>query len=329
MKIAIVRDASRAEFLPGEEGIQEDKQHEITMGHIKEALDDTYEVIDLIMDEDLIRNLEDEKVDLVFNLCNGIRGEASLSQLPSLLEYEDIDYTGSAPLAHGIAYNKIFSGKIFKASGIATPGFIQVNNIDELQNMELEFPLLVKPKDEGSSRGIQDDSLVFDRQSLIEKVQEGLETYNPPMMVMEYIEGTEFTVGVLGNGEDTRILPILEIDFSNLPEGLNKIYSFEAKFEYDEYITYHIPARIDKETYKKISDTAIKAFNSLGLRDYSRVDIRIKNGVPYVIEINSLPGLDRNNSDIIKMAEAEGMGYDKLIKTIVNISKDRIKKDNA
>lgn len=329
MKIAIVRDQSRAEYLPGEEGVQEDKQHIRTMQHIKDALDDTYEVIDLIMDDNLIENLEKEKVDLVFNLCNGIRGEASLSQLPSLLEYEDIEYTGSAPLGHGIAYNKIYSGKIFKASGIATPGFIQVTSIDELENLDLEFPLLVKPKDEGSSRGIQDDSLTFDRESLIQKVKEGLELYNPPMMIMEYIEGTEFTVGVLGNGEDTRILPILEIDFSKLPEGLNKIYSFEAKFEYDEYITYHIPARIDEETYKKISDTAIKAFNSLGLRDYSRVDIRIKNGVPYVIEINSLPGLDRNNSDIIKMAAAEGMEYDELIKTIVNISRDRIKKDNA
>lgn len=329
MKIAIVRDQSRAEYLPGEEGIQEDKQHIITMQHIKEALDDTYEVIDLIMDDNLIENLEKEKVDLVFNLCNGIRGEASLSQLPSLLEYEDIEYTGSAPLGHGIAYNKIYSGKIFKASGIPTPGFIQVEHIDELENLDLEFPLLVKPKDEGSSRGIQDDSLTFDRESLIEKVKEGLETYNPPMMIMEYIEGAEFTVGVLGNGEDTRILPILEIDFSKLPEGLNKIYSFEAKFEYDEYITYHIPARIDEETYKKVSDTAIKAFNSLGLRDYSRVDIRIKNGIPYVIEINSLPGLDRNNSDIIKMAEAEGMEYDELIKTIVNISRERIRKDNV
>lgn len=329
MKIAIVRDQSRAEYLPGEEGIQEDKQHITTMQHIKDALDDTYKVIDLIMDDNLIENLEKEKVDLVFNLCNGIRGEASLSQLPSLLEYEDIEYTGSAPLGHGIAYNKIYSGKIFKASGIATPGFIQVTSIDELENLDLEFPLLVKPKDEGSSRGIQDDSLTFDRESLIQKVKEGLELYNPPMMIMEYIEGTEFTVGVLGNGEDTRILPILEIDFSKLPEGLNKIYSFEAKFEYDEYITYHIPARIDEETYNKISDTAIKAFNSLGLRDYSRVDIRIKNGVPYVIEINSLPGLDKNNSDIIKMAAAEGMEYDELIKTIVNISRERIKKNNA
>ena len=329
MKIAIVRDQSRAEFLPGEEGIQEDRQHKITMGHIREALEDTYEVIDLLMDHNLIENLDREKVDLVFNLCNGIKGEASLSQLPSLLDYEDIEYTGSAPLAHGIAYNKIYSGKIFKASGIATPGFIQVNSIEELDDIKLSFPLLVKPKDEGSSRGFQDDSLTFDRESLIEKVKEGLETYNPPMMVMEYIEGTEFTVGVLGNGDDIRILPILEIDFSRLPEELNKIYSFEAKFEYDKYITYHIPARVDEETYKKISETAIKAFNSLGLRDYSRVDIRLKDGVPYVIEINSLPGLDRYNSDIIKMAEAEGMDYDTLIKTIVNISKERFRKERS
>ena len=328
MKIAIVRDQSRAEYLPGEEGIQEDMQHKVTMEHIREALEDTYEVIDLVMDHNLIENLDREKVDLVFNLCNGIRGEASLSQLPSLLEYEDIEYTGSAPLGHGIAYNKIYSGQIFKASGIATPGFIQVNSIEELDDIKLNFPLLVKPKDEGSSRGIQDDSLTFDRESLIEKVEEGLERYNPPMMVMEYIEGTEFTVGVLGNGDNIRILPILEIDFSRLPEGLNKIYSFEAKFEYDKYITYHIPARVDEETYKKISETAIKAFNSLGLRDYSRVDIRLKDGVPYVIEINSLPGLDRYNSDIIKMAEAEGMDYDTLIKTIVNISKERIRKEN-
>lgn len=325
MKIAIVTDKSRAKYLPGEEGIQEDKQQKITMGYVKEALSDTYEVIDLTMDHSLIENIKRENVDLVFNLCNGIRGEASLSQLPSLLEYEDIAYTASAPLGHGLAYNKIYSGKIFKASKIPTPGFIYVNSIEELDDMDLQFPLLVKPKDEGSSRGIQDDSLTFDRESLKEKVQEGLQIYNPPMMIMEYIEGTEFTVGVLGNGEDIRILPILEIDFSKLPKGLNKIYSFEAKFEYDDYMTYHLPARIDEETYKKISKTAINAFNSLGLRDYARVDIRLKNGIPYVIEINSLPGLDRENSDIVKMANAEGMEYNDLIKTIVDISTKRIK----
>ncbi len=328
MKIAIVRDESRAEFLPGEEGVQEDKQHKITMEHIKEALIDTYQVIELKMDQHLIQNLEKENVDLVFNLCNGIRGEDSLGQLPSLLEFEDIEYTASAPLAHGLAYNKIFSGQIFKSAGIPTPGFIQVEDIEELEEIDLKFPLFVKPKDEGSSRGIQDDSLTYDKESLIEKVSEGLRLYNPPMMVMEYIEGTEFTVGVLGNGNDIEVLPILEIDFSKLPDELNKIYSFEVKFEYDEYVVYHIPARLDEETYKKVSETAINAFNSLGLRDYARVDIRLKGDIPYVIEINSLPGLDRDNSDIIKMASAAGIEYDELIKKIVNISMKRIKESN-
>lgn len=328
MKIAIVRDESRAEFLPGEEGIQEDKQTRITIEHIKEALEDTYEVINLTMDDTLIENLDRENVDLVFNLCNGVRGEDSLTQLPSLLEFEDIEYTASAPMGHGLAYNKIFSGKIFKASGIPTPGFILANDIEELDDFNLNFPLLVKPKDEGSSRGIQDDSLTFNKESLIEKVKSGLERYTPPMMIMEYIEGTEFTVGVLGNGEDIEVLPILEIDFSKLPEDLNKIYSFEVKFKYEDYVVYHIPARLDKETYKKVSETAIKAFKSLNLRDYARVDIRLKDRVPYVIEINSLPGLDRENSDIIKMANAAGIEYDELIKKIVNISRKRIKASN-
>lgn len=323
MKIAIVTDKPRVKLLPGEEGKQEDKQSIKTMEYITEALSDKYEVINLIVDKNFIDNIFNEKVDLVFNLANGIEGEASLSQLPSLLEYEGIPYTGSAPLAHGLAYNKILSGKIFKASDIPTPRFTSVNSVDEIDNIDLNFPLLVKPKDEGSSRGIQDDSLVRDKESLVEKVEEGLRLYNPPMMIMEYIEGREFTVGILGNGDDIQVLPILEIDFSNLPKGLNKIYSFEAKFKYEDYIVYHLPAQIDDATRNVIESTAVKAFNSLGLRDYSRVDIRVKDGKAYVIEINSLPGLDKNHSDICKMAAAAGLKYDELIKRIVEMGISR------
>ena len=325
MKIAIVTDKPRVEFLPGVEGMQEDKQHLATREYIKEALLDESEIIFLTMDQNLIENINKENVDLVFNLCNGIQGEASLSQLPSLLDYENMPYTGSAPLGHGLAYNKIFSGKIFMASDIPTPKFTYVYKIETLDSIDLQFPLLIKPKDEGSSRGIQDDSLVFDKASLIEKVTTGLELYNPPIMIMEYIEGREFTVGLIGNGDDIEVLPILEIDFSALPKELNKIYSFEAKFKYDEYVKYHLPANIDEATRINISNTAIKAFNSLGLRDYARVDIRVKNGVAYVIEINSLPGLDKNNSDICKMASAAGMEYDELIKRIVMMAKKRSK----
>jgi D-alanine-D-alanine ligase len=325
MKIAIVTDQDRVNFLPGAEGIQEDKQKKETVEYIKKALTNEYDVIALTMNQDLIKNLKNEKVDLVFNLCNGVRGEASLSQLPSLLEMNGISYTASGPLGHGLAYNKIYSGKLFKASNIATPGFTYVNSIEEIEDIKLEFPLLVKPKDEGSSRGIQDNSLLYDKEALINKIEESLSLYNPPIMIMEYIDGKEFTVGVLGNGDNTRILPILEIDFSKLPEGLNKIYSFEVKFKYDDKMVYHIPARIDEDIRKKIEKAAIDAFKSLNLKDYARVDIRVKNGIPYVIEINSLPGLDKYSSDICKMAASAGIGYDELIKEIVEIA---IKRNN-
>lgn len=325
MKIGIVFDQRRTEFLPGVEGIQEDKQSNTIREDIKKALSDKYEVVSLVMDKDIIKNIRKNNVDLVFNLCNGIEGESSLSQLPALLDYEAIAYTGSSPLGHGLAYNKIYSGKIFKATNIPTPNFAYVNSIEEIENIDLKFPLLVKPKDEGSSRGIQDDSLTYDKAALIQKVKDSLELYNPPIMIMEYIDGREFTVGVIGNGEDIRVLPILEIDFSKLPKDLNKIYSFEVKFKHAKDTIYHIPARIDEATRMNISNTAIDAYNSIGLRDYARVDIRIKDGKAYVIEINSLPGLDKKDSDICKMAYSANIKYDELIKEIVSMGLKRIK----
>ncbi len=325
MRIAIVIDKSRAEYLPGEEGRQEDRQSLKTMKSIKEVLSKEYDVIHLTVGNDLIDRLKEEKVDLVFNLSNGVRGEDNLLQLPALLELAGIPYTGSTPLAHGLAYNKIYSGKVFEAFNIKTPSFTSVANMEELKSNNYDYPVLIKPKDEGSSRGIHNDSLIFNFKSLKNKIQEQLKTYNPPIMVMEYIEGTELTVGIIEDGGVLKVLPVLEIDFSDLPKELNKIYSFEAKVEYADYISYHIPARVDDETRRSIEDTAKRAFRALGLRDYARVDIRLKDGIPYVIEINSLPGLQKDHSDLCKMAEAMNLTYDKLIKTIVKQGINRAK----
>lgn len=324
MKIAIVTDKPRVDFLPNEEGKQEDTQSYRTMKFIKDALSNEYEVIHFNMDFDIIEKLKDEKVDLVFNLCNGINGEASISQLPSMLELAGIPYTGSTPLAHGLAYNKIASGKMFKASNLATPDFIYINSVDEVDDIKLKYPVLVKPKDEGSSRGIHNDNLIFNKEDLRVKIEECMGLYNPPIMVMEYIEGKEFTVGILCQGDNPEVLGIAEIDFSGLPEGINKIFSFEAKFKYYDYVKYYIPPRIDEETSNKIKEAAKKAFKSLGLRDYSRVDIRLKDGIPYIIEINSLPGLDKETSDLYKLAASIGIEYDDLIKRIVKQAKKRI-----
>lgn len=324
MKIAIVIDKARVNYLQGEEGEQEDNQSIRTMKYIKEALSDEYELIHLVMDDDIISTLRKENVDLVFNLCNGIHGEASLSQLPSMLEFANITYTGSGPLGHGLAFNKIISGNIFKAFNVETPSFIYISKMDELDNIKLKYPVLVKPKDEGSSRGIHDDSLIFDREFLIDKLEESLNLYNPPIMIMEYIEGREFTVGVIEENGSLKVLPILEIDLSGLPKGINKIYSFEAKVQYDDLVKYYCPARLNEEMKTKIEDTAKSAFKSLGLRDYARVDIRLQNEVAYVIEVNSLPGLDKEHSDLCKMVSAMDLEYDDLIRKIVKQAINRM-----
>ncbi|WP_352405122.1 D-alanine--D-alanine ligase family protein [Sporanaerobacter acetigenes] len=323
MKVAIVTDKPRAKYLPTEEGLLEDKQKKKTVAELKQVLSKKYDCIDLVLDDNIVGKLRREKVDLVFNLCNGIQGESRISQLPAILEYAGIPYTSSSPLGHGLAYNKIYSCKIFKQSDISTPDFTYVYNIKELKNMNLKFPVLVKPKDEGSSRGIDEGSLVFDVSSLKSKVQKELRVYNPPIMLTEYIEGREFTVGVVGNGEDTSVLPILEIDFSKIPAHLSKFYSFEVKSHYADKTIYHVPARLDQNTKELIEKTAIKAYNSLGMRDYARVDFRLKDGVPYVLEVNSLPGLKRGHSDICKMAEACEIGYDGLILKIVESAMKR------
>ena len=329
MKVAIVTDQPRIKFLPTEEGAMEDKQKRKTIKSIKEVLSRKFNCIDLVFDDNIVTKLKREKVDLVFNQCNGINGDSRLSQLPAVLEYAGIPYTSSSPLGHGIAYNKIYSCKLFNEAGVPTPDFIYVYDAKKIENLDINFPVIVKPKDEGSSRGIHENSLVFNKKDLILRIEEDLKAYNPPVMINEFIEGREFTVGVLGNGENITVLPILEVDFSNLPEHLNNIYSFEVKCHYSDQTIYHVPAKLKKDTKKTIEETAINAYNALGMKDYARVDIRLKDEVPYVLEINSLPGLMENYSDITKMAEASGLGYKGLIMKIVKNAVERYDLDKG
>ncbi|MCF6466774.1 D-alanine--D-alanine ligase family protein [Clostridium sp. Cult2] len=317
MKIAIVTDKSRMDLLPSEEGFKEDEQKRKTIEEVKEILSQKYDCISLIADDNIISQLKTENVDLVFNLCNGIRGDSKLAQLPAILEYANIPYTGSSVLGHTLAINKIYSSKIFKAANIPTPDFVSIYSIEQLKDINIKFPILVKPNDEGSSRGIHQDSLVFDMDSLTKKVDEELKIYNPPIMLNKYIEGREFSIGIIGNDEDMIALPIQEVDLSNLPKDLSRFYSFEIKAYYKDRTVYHIPPSLGEDEIKLMENTAIKAFKTLGLKDYARVDIRYKNGVPYVLEINSLPGLMKGKSSLYRMAEATSLGYEGLIFKIV------------
>lgn len=316
------------DFIPSEEGFKEDEQKRKTLEELSSILSRKYDCISLIADDNIINQLKAENVDLVFNLCNGIKGDSKLAQLPALLEYACIPYTGSSILGHTLAINKVYSSKIFKANDIPTPDFVPIYNIDQLENLSMKFPILIKPNDEGSSRGIHQDSLVFDMDSLIKKVSEELEIYNPPIMLTKYIEGREFSVGIIGNGEDLMVLPIQELDLSNLPENFNKFYSFEVKAYLKDRTIYHIPARLTDEEKKLLENTAIKAFKALGLRDYARVDIILKDGIPHVLEVNSLPGLMKGKSSLYRMAEATDLGYEGLVLKIVETAIKRYQFEN-
>ena len=164
--------------------------------------------------------------------------------------------------------------------------------------------------------------------SLIKKIKEKLSIYNPPILLNEFIEGREFTVGVIGNDNPT-VLPIVEIDLSNLPDNLNKLYSFEVKIHQKGKTVYHIPAPLSDDERKLIESTAIKAFKALKLRDYARVDIKYKDGIPYVLEINSLPGLMKGFSFLYRMAEKTELGYDGIILKIVDTAIERYGLSNA
>lgn len=320
MKIAIVTDKSREDLIPLEEAKQEDNQKNETVKAIEEVLSKEYNCISLVADDRIIQKLKDENVDLVFNMCNGIQGLSKLAQFPAMLEFAGIPFTGASVLGHALAINKIFASTVFKNRGIPTPKFMAVNSLEDL---DLEYPIIIKPSDEGSSRGIHQDSLVFNRDELIKKVEEELKIYNPPIMLNEYINGREFTIGIIGNGDEVTILPIQEVDLSNLPEGLLKFYSFEIKAYYKSHTKYHIPAPLTPEEKKLIEDTALRAYKALQLRDYSRVDIILSDGIPYVLEINSLPGLMKEKSSLYRMVEVMDLGYEGLIMKIVDAARKR------
>lgn len=326
MKIAILTDKSRAALLTGKEGYAEDLQKKQTVLELKEVLTKKFDCITLKADTTLISKLRKENVDLVFNLSNGLIGSSKQAQVPAILEFAGIPYTGSSVLGHALAINKNYSCKIFKSLGIPTPRFISIYSEKDLQKIDysrLSFPLLVKPCDEGSGRGIQQNSLVFNKADLKKRIREKLAKYNPPIMINEYIKGREFTVGILGNKDKLKVLPILEIGFDNLPKHLARFYSFEVKSKYGDQTVYKCPAPLDKELQCRIEKTAKRAYNALNMRDYARVDIRLKDKIPYVLEINSLPGLQRKYSDITKMADACGLGYEGLVFQIVKNALNR------
>ncbi|QUL99168.1 MAG: D-alanine--D-alanine ligase [Candidatus Fermentithermobacillus carboniphilus] len=256
-------------------------------------------------------------LDIVFNMCEGLRGESRESHIPAILEMLGIPYTGSGVLTLAITLDKPLTKKILAYHGIPTAKFKVFTSESEIDTQGLEFPLFVKPAHEGSSMGISPSSLCRDPLELYREVRRVAHLYKQPVLVEEYLPGREFTVGILGN-KNPEIFPVMEINFSAVPRDHGSIYSRQFKVEWYEDRYYLCPAPISAEMEEMLKDIALRTYRVLDCRDLARIDLRLdKNGVPNVMEVNPLPGMAPGFSDYPRIAEKGGWTYTELVNGIL------------
>jgi len=279
-----------------------------------------------------------ERLDIAFNICEGHRGESRESQVPAMLEMLGIPYTASKILAQGLSLEKAMAKRIWMSHGLPTAAFQVFERPDEELQPEMSYPLFVKPVREGTAKGINSNSIVHDAEELQQRVAWLTATYRQPALVESYLPGREFTVGFLGNrllpGEQPlskaydslgfHVFPVLEIDTSPLAQSERGIYTNRIKSEMPLAINYLCPADIDAKLERQLKRLAVAAFEAIGALDVSRVDFRLDaRGRPYILEINTLPGMNPEISDLCIMARADGMPYRQMVNDIVCLAARR------
>ncbi len=279
----------------------------------------------------LINFLDEEKPNLIFNLCESLKGLAIHEMhVAALYELIGINYTGAGSLSLGTCLNKARTKELFKAHKIPTASYRVYNSESEINtdNIDIRFPLIVKPLREDASIGIENSSIVKNEESLISQVSRIIKVYKQPALVEEYIEGRELNVAIIGN-EDPLILPISEIDFSTLPPDYPKIVTYNAKWvegtaEYNGTVGI-CPAKLSTKVENEVKDIALNAYTLMEIRDYARVDIRLdKLNMPYVLEVNPNPDISRD-SGFARSARTAGLSYEDMITKIVETALERIK----
>ncbi|CAG1066342.1 D-alanine-D-alanine ligase [uncultured bacterium] len=334
MKVALTYNLKKE--IGEAEGLPEDFYAECddpeTVEAVRDALKERHgEVVMIEADEDAFEKFRRERPDIVFNMAEGVWGDSRESQIPSILEMLRIPYTGSNPLTLAMCLNKARAKEILSYYGIPTARFIVASEPSMEIEKYLSFPMIVKPMLEGSSKGIKNDSIVRDVPALRRKVAAIIEEYSQPALVEEYLEGREFTVALMGNGATLTALPIVEINYSALPAGVNPIYSYEAKWILDTpeapLDIFACPADLNGRLKSAIEAVSKDAFSALDVRDWCRIDVRLDSGgTPHIIELNPLPGILKDpkcNSCFPKAARAAGMTFGGMVNGVLDAARLR------
>lgn len=296
-----------------------------TVNAIRDALALHHDVIMIEANENAFENFKSAKPDIVFNVAECAHGTSREAQIPAMLDMLQIPYSGSDPLTLTTCLDKARTKEVLSYHNIPTSKFLLIESLRDLEKFNLSFPIIMKPVAEGSSKGIFDSSFVNNLDELKTRLTELFQEYNQPFLLEEFLPGREFTVAILGNAEETQVLPIIELNLNELPSNLAPIYSYEAKWVVDTKDNplniFSCPAKISDELASKISDVALRTFQVLRCKDWSRIDIRLdSNGEPNVIEINPLPGVlpdPADNSCYPKAARTAGLSYQDMINKVL------------
>lgn len=309
------------------EGCEEYDDFETVESLKKEIESCGFEVIFIEQDENFLKNLLDRRPDFVFNIAEGrgnLRGRES--QVPAVLESVGIPYSGSDPVALGVTLDKYLANHLLSSASIPVPRMIMIDNIENAETFGDIFRqqelFVVKPRWEGSSKGIFLNSLVTGPDGLKAKVRDIILKYRQPALIEEFLAGDEITVGVYGN-KFPRILGMMKI----APQDANCrnfVYSFEVKQDWQNRVRYEPQETIAGPVQRLITVYAIKAYKELGLRDMVRIDFRLTlKNQPKIIDINPLPGLSPHNGDLPILYKLRGYSYNKLIELILEDSFNR------
>jgi len=288
--------------------------------------------LDFNLPYEAVKQIQDEKVDIVFNLCERINHSSLLEpHAAALLDILRIPYTGSNPFTLGLCLDKIRVKKLLSFHHIPTPRWDYLYEAGELFDQDFPLPAIVKPANSDSSLGISNDSVVASREALGKRIDYVLHELKRPALVEEFIDGDEYDISILGNwGDEQRILPLSRSVFTAMPEGYWHMYPYEAKFLGSEVHKKTIevqrpPKGVPGKLTALISEIALDAFNVVGCSDYARAEVRVDaKGNPFVLEVNPNPSIGPTDC-VPSVAALAGLSYGDFLEEILRLAIRRYK----
>ena len=280
------------------------------MGHETEPIGNAFQLIEALA--------AGRKWDIVFNIAEGLYGDGRESVVPAILDQYKIPYVFSGPVIMGLSLNKHLAKLVVAASNVpVSPGCL-ISELKDIDRCNLQYPLFVKPVSEGTGKGITDKSLIHSSEELTKMVKWILSEFHQPALVEEYLPGREFTVGVVGYGEEAKAIGGMEVmTVNNLP------YSIEVKENYQNYCSYK---PLDTDIADECKSVALGAWKALNAVDAGRVDLKAdRTGRICFIEANPLAGLNPIHSDLPILSRMYGIEYQTLMELIMKAAIKRIK----